>query len=92
MLLAIDIGQGSRKTHIDQVRQDQPGLDIKDVTRAGNNREVWRELIRNLYLPSQQQQSNHDDDDDDDEDDDDDDDDDDDGDDDFDDDDDDAVG
>ena len=45
-----NIGQGNRKTCINQVLENLPGLDIEDVTRAGNNREVWRELIGNLNL------------------------------------------
>ena len=59
----LQIGQGNRKTHISQMLEDLPELDIKDITRVGNNREVWRELIRNSNLSSRQKQPNHDDDD-----------------------------
>ena len=41
----LDIGQGNRKTYINEVLEDLSGLDIEDITRAGSNREVWRELI-----------------------------------------------
>ena len=50
-----NIGQGNRKTSINQVLQDLPGLDVKDVTIEGNNKEVWRELIRNSHLSSQEE-------------------------------------
>ena len=40
-----NIGQGNRKMDINQVLEDMSGLDIEDTTRAGNNIEVWRELI-----------------------------------------------
>ena len=49
-LEAFNIGQGNRKTYINQMLEDLPGLDIEDITRAGNDRDVWRELIGNLNM------------------------------------------
>ena len=43
----LNIGQGNWKTNVNQVLEDLPGLGIKD-TRAGNNRETWKELMGNL--------------------------------------------